>query len=180
MREQAATGTNLISPLELRDRLQIEPNLQLIDVREYPEFANGHVKGSRLASLSKLQHDLSNLDPNLPIVVLCQSGKRSARACEELAKAGFGNVKQLEGGIAAWKELRLPLHRKRHRVWSLERQVRFGAGLLMLLGLSLALKWPEAIALSWFVGAGLVFAAVTDTCAMGMLIAKLPWNRKKL
>jgi hypothetical protein len=61
--------------------------------------------------------------------------------------------------------------------WSLDRQVRFAAGLLVLVGLALALRWPAAIALSWFVGGGLVFAALTDWCGMGLLLAKAPWNR---
>ena len=73
---------------------------------------------------------------------------------------------------------RLPLEKEAHAPWALERQVRLVAGLLILLGLGLSLVWPMAIALAWFVPLGLVFAALTDSCMMGMLLAKLPWNRR--
>ena len=58
--------------------------------------------------------------------------------------------------------------------------MRLVAGLLVLLGLALSHVWPVAIALAWFIPLGLVFAAVTDSCMMGMLLAKLPWNRRSV
>ena len=94
------------------------------------------------------------------------------------ARLGFTNVTQLTGGVMAWEQAGLPLEKEAHAPWSLERQVRLVAGLLTLLGLVLSLVWPAAIVLAWFVPLGLVFAAVTDSCMMGMLLAKLPWNRR--
>ena len=77
-----------------------------------------------------------------------------------------------------WEQAGLQLERDARAPWALDRQVRFAAGLLVLAGLALAHIWPPAIALAWFVAAGQVFAAVTDWCGMGLLLAKMPWNRR--
>jgi hypothetical protein len=77
----------------------------------------------------------------------------------------------------AWEQAGLPLENDEHAPWALERQVRLAAGSLVLAGLGLSLVWPAAVALSWFVATGLVFAAVTDWCGMGLLLARMPWNR---
>ena len=77
----------------------------------------------------------------------------------------------------AWEQAGLPLEKEAHAPWALERQVRLVAGLLTVLGLGLSLVWPAAIVLAWLIPLGLIFAAVTDSCTMGMLLAKLPWNR---
>jgi hypothetical protein len=62
---------------------------------------------------------------------------------------------------------------------SLERQVRIAAGSLVLLGVALGAFVSQWLyGLSAFVGAGLVFAGLTDTCGMGMLLARMPWNRR--
>ena len=64
------------------------------------------------------------------------------------------------------------------KAMSLERQVRVAAGSLVLLGVALAaLVHPGFVGLAAFVGAGLLFAGLTDTCGMGLLLARMPWNR---
>ena len=166
-----------LSPVELQSRLARGEQLQLADVREYPEFAAGRIVGSRLLPLGELERSAAELDRVQPVVCVCRSGKRSAQAAEKLASLGFTHVQHLDGGLLAWEQAGLPLEKDAHAPWALERQVRFAAGLLVLAGLGLSLIWPVAIALSWFVGAGLMFAAVTDWCGMGLLLAKMPWNR---
>jgi hypothetical protein len=94
-----------------------------------------------------------------------------------IAQLGFDQVQQLDGGFTAWEKAGFPLEKDEGAPWALERQMRFAAGLLVLAGLGLSLVWPPAIGSSWFVAAGLVFAAVTDWCRMGLLLAKMPWNR---
>ena len=85
------------------------------------------------------------------------------------------------GGFEAWKKAALPFEKDENAPWALERQVRFVAGSLVLIGVLLSVfVHPYFIGLSGFVGAGLVFAAATDTCAMGMVLLKMPWNRKQL
>ena len=70
----------------------------------------------------------------------------------------------------------LPVARGKKAI-SLERQVRIAAGSLVLLGAALSFVHPAFIGVSAFVGAGLVFAGITDTCGMGMILARMPWNR---
>jgi rhodanese-related sulfurtransferase len=167
-----------LSPQQLQARLGSDNPPLLVDVREYPEFAGGHVSGAQLLPLAELESRAGELPRDREIVTVCRSGRRSADAAEKLARLGFPQVGQLAGGVMAWEAAGLPLERDSRAPWALERQVRFVAGLLVLSGLALSFVWPAAIALGWFVALGLIFAAVTDSCAMGMLIAKLPWNRR--
>ena len=111
--------------------------------------------------------------------MICHTGGRGKQACEKFAKAGFANVINVDGGTLACESTSLPLVRG-HKVMSLERQVRIAAGSLVLLGIVLGVfVHPYLLGLSVFVGAGLVFAGVTDTCGMGMLLARMPWNNRR-
>ena len=84
-----------------------------------------------------------------------------------------------KGGTLAWDKAGLPVQRGQ-KAMSLERQVRIAAGSLVFTGAALGFfVHPYFIGLSAFVGAGLVFAGITDTCGMGMMIAKMPWNQIK-
>ena len=114
-----------------------------------------------------------------PLFVICRSGSRGAKAAEKFRAAGFPNVVNVEGGTVAWEQAGLPVVRSPKKVVSLERQVRIGAGSLVLLGVLLGfLVHPAFFALCAFVGAGLVFAGVTDWCGMGLMLAKMPWNNR--
>jgi rhodanese-related sulfurtransferase len=162
------------------DKLQSDS--LLLDVRTPMEFAEAHIAGSVL-------HPLSNLDLNeirkLAVgknacVLICRSGKRANMAAEKLMASGLPNLSVLEGGVLAWDAAGLPLIRGT-KVISLERQVRIAAGSLVFIGAALGyFVHPNWMALSAFVGAGLVFAGVTDTCAMAMLIARMRWNSPRL
>jgi len=103
---------------------------------------------------------------------------RSKKAADILKGKGFTNVEVLEGGIDTWKQHGHPVQVGQTQVWAMDRQVRMVAGSLVLLGVLLGV-WvhPGFYYLSGFVGAGLVFSALTDTCGMAMLLAKMPWNR---
>ncbi|MEZ6066663.1 MAG: DUF2892 domain-containing protein [Planctomycetaceae bacterium] len=108
--------------------------------------------------------------------VICKSGSRGSKACEQLAASGL-DVVNVDGGTEAWAAAGLPVVRGKASM-SLERQVRIAAGLLVLVGVTLAyLIHPAWMGLSAFVGAGLVFAGITDTCGMGLMLAKMPWNQ---
>ena len=165
------------SPHELQAALAASEPPLLLDVREYPEYAAGYLKGARLIPLAEIERRAGELPKDQPIVCVCRTGRRSAEASSTLARLGFTNVSQLAGGVMAWEQAGLPLEKEAHAPWALERQVRLVAGLLILLGLGLSRVWPVAIVLAWLVPLGLVFAALTDSCMMGMLLAKLPWNR---
>lgn len=151
----------------------------LLDVRTPGEFRAAHVAGSISQPLDHLDPASLQtlLTPGRACVVLCQSGNRARKAAERLKAAGLSGIFVVEGGLQAWQAAGLPVE-KGAGVLSLERQVRIGAGLLVLTGIALG-TWvhPGFYGLSAFVGAGLVFAGITDWCGMGLLLARMPWNR---
>jgi rhodanese-related sulfurtransferase len=111
-------------------------------------------------------------------VLICRSGKRAEQAFQKLRAAGCENLAILDGGVTAWDAAGLPVNRGRKAI-SLERQVRIAAGLLTLSGVILG-TWvhPSFYGISAFVGAGLMFAGITDWCGMAMILAKMPWNQR--
>ena len=168
---------NETTVLTLNEKLNTE-NPQLIDVREYPEFAGGRVTGAKSFPLGELEKRAAELDRAKTIYVMCRTGRRSAEAQKKLQALGFPDVVNIAGGFEAWKKENLPVERDEHAPWALERQVRCAAGLLVLGGvLASVFVHPYFVWLAGFVSAGLVFAAITDTCLMGMLLAKMPWNK---
>ena len=171
----------IITPQKLADSCREGKKIDLIDVRTPVEFREIHVEIARNVPLDQLDPaglmQARNGSTNDPLYVICRSGSRGQQACEKFVKAGFSNVVNVEGGTLACVEAGLPVVRGKKAI-SLERQVRIAAGLLVVLGALLG--WfvhPAFIGLSAFVGAGLVFAGITDTCGMGMILARMPWNQ---
>jgi rhodanese-related sulfurtransferase len=170
-----------VSPRQLAGLLTGGTKIDLIDVRTPVEFREVHVEAARNVPLDRLDpaalvRRRGGRDDE-PLYVLCRSGSRGRQACERFQKAGFANVVNVDGGTLACVEAGLPVVRGK-KAMSLERQVRIGAGLLVLLGALLGwLVHPAFVGLSAFVGAGLVFAGITDICGMGMMLARMPWNR---
>ena len=98
-----------IDSARLRELLEAVPPPQLIDVRTAAEVARGSIVGARHIELATLPARSVELDPATPCVLFCQSGGRSAQACAYLAQRGFGQLYNLEGGVAAWTRAGLPL-----------------------------------------------------------------------
>ena len=172
-----------ITPAKLAELCQGNHSVELIDVRTPVEFREVHVQIARNVPLDQLDPESlvksRTNSSNEPIYVICRSGGRGKQACEKFIKAGFTNVINVEGGTMGCVEAGLPVVRGQKAI-SLERQVRIAAGSLVLTGAILG--WFVNIAfigICAFVGAGLVFAGVTDTCGMGMILAKMPWNQCK-
>ena len=175
----APTAIATINPKDLHDRRQRGEPVALIDVRSPAEHRTVHATGAALHPLDALdpKRVVAEHSPDAPLYVICHSGQRARTACQRFIDAGYTNVVCVEGGTKAWEQAGLPVERGRATM-SLERQVRIAAGALVLTGAVLALTVnPWWALLSGFVGAGLVFAGVTDTCGMAMLLAKMPWNR---
>jgi len=168
---------NQCSVSELKKMIDSGERLKLIDVREPAEFNAEHIAGSILVPLAQIEQRADVFDPSVATYLICRSGSRGVRALERLEALGRTNVMCVSGGLAEWTRAGFPVE-KGDGVWSLERQVRLAAGSLTLLGLILAFFTPWFLLLSAFVAAGLVFAAVTDSCGMAMLLARLPWNRR--
>lgn len=170
---------SVLAPIDLVRLRAARPETRLLDVRTPGEFDAEHIAGAYNVPLDTLGEHGPEIRAGVtdPVVLVCRSGQRARKAEEALAAAGMTNLHVLEGGMAAWTAAGQPVNRGAPRM-SLERQVRITAGLLAATGGILALVVnPLFAALPAFVGSGLVFAGVTDTCAMGMLIARLPYNR---
>ena len=169
-----------ISPRQLAELQARGETIDLIDVRTPVEFREIHVTFARNLPLDQLDPRSFPVSMNEtkppPLYVICRSGSRGQQACERLFAAGV-NVVNVEGGTLAWEQAGLPVVRGKKAI-SLERQVRIAAGLLVLIGSALGyFAQPYWMGLSAFVGAGLVFAGLTDTCGMGMILARMPWNQ---
>lgn len=172
--------TRTITPQQLHERIRTDPAVRLIDVRTPAEFREVHVAAATNVPLDQLDPADGRLrEGGSPLYVVCRSGSRARQACERLERAGLVNVFNVEGGTQACETAGLPVVRGRASM-SLERQVRIAAGSLVLVGAGLG--WfvhPAYVGLAAFVGAGLVFAGLTDTCGMALVLARMPWNQVK-
>lgn len=151
----------------------------LVDVREFAEFAAARVPGSRLIPLAQIADRSVELDRNKPVVVVCRTGRRSSEAAAILCRLGFEDVRNLEGGIEACRADGVELERDVTAPWAIERQVRLLAGALVIAFILLSVLVAQPFVwLAAFVGAGMMFAAITESCAMGLVLARLPWNAR--
>lgn len=154
---------------------------QVVDVREPSEFASEHIPGVLSVPLSSLgPASFGALKMDETVYLVCRSGMRACKAAEQMEQMGFKDLRVLEGGLKAWMDAGKKINKVSGGVWNLERQVRFTAGWMVLLGAILA--WALHPAWLWlcaFVGAGLVFAGWTDTCGMAMILARMPWNQRR-
>ncbi len=163
-----------VSAEELHHKLD---QVLLIDVREPGEYSAERIPGAKLMPLSKF--DPSQIPAGKEVVLYCRTGNRSSVAASKVLASGVSTISHLEGGLVSWKQQGFKTDRDADAPISLFRQVQIVAGTLVLTGTILgATVSPKFLGLSGFVGAGLIFAGITDTCAMGMLLAKLPYNQR--
>ena len=163
-----------ISPEEVQARRAAGP-LALIDVRTPAEFRSLHAEGATLIPLEEL--DPNALGAGAPVYIICETGPRAFIAAERLKAAGRTDVTVVDGGTVRWEAVGLPVVRG-PKVWSMFRQVRLVAGILVLAGVGLGWQvHPGFYGLAAFVGAGLTFSGLTDFCGMALLLARCPWNR---
>ncbi|WP_156725294.1 rhodanese-like domain-containing protein [Streptomyces apocyni] len=154
----------------------------VVDVRTPGEYATGHVPGAicvPLESLDALLPELRTAATACELVVVCATGQRAGIARERLTFAGV-RARTLAGGTDAWRATGLPVATAPHperAVWAMDRQVRFTAGSLVLLGLALGRRAPRARLLSAGVAAGLVYSGLSNTCGLARVLGKLPLNR---
>lgn len=170
-----------IKPQELADLCKAGSSIELIDVRSPVQYREVHVAFARNVPFDQLDvaalMQCRNSENNGPLYVICQKGIRSQQACEQFLNAGYSNVVSVEGGTSACVEAGVPVvHGK--NVVALDRQVRIAAGSLVVVGTALSWVHPAFLGLAALIGAGLVYSGITDTCGMGMLLARMPWNRR--
>ncbi len=183
--EKGTSTVKTITPPEMNKLLAAEPDLFLLDVRTPVEYAEVHVSQARNEPVDGLRpkalFDSGRLPKDRPVYLICRTGGRAAKAARKFAAEGFDHGVVVEGGTEAWIAAGLPVKRGAVKVISLERQVRIVAGVLVLSGVLLAyFVHPGFVGISAFVGAGLIFAGITDWCGMGLLLAKLPWNKRTI
>ena len=169
-----------ISPASLAACFGAGNDCELLDVRTPPEYDSAHVPGAKLIPLDQLRVEavLAAHQPGTPIYVLCQLGPRARKAIEQFERAGCDDCVLVEGGTQAWIDAGLPVHRGVSGVLPLMRQVQIVVGTLSAAGAILALtvnRWFAVLPL--VIGCGLLFAGITGTCGMALLLARMPWNR---
>jgi rhodanese-related sulfurtransferase len=163
---------------DVRELLAADRPVRLLDVRTPAEYETSHIPGAVNVPLDAVGEHAETLRDGVaePVVLVCRSGARASTAQERLSAAGMRDVAVLSGGMLAWERAGEPVRRGRQR-WELERQIRLVAGLIVLVAVLASVVWAPAKWVAAFVGAGLTFAALTNTCLMGMLLARLPYNR---
>lgn len=170
--------SSIIDAAELNALTQAGNGPRLIDVRTPGEFETAHIAGAYNVPLDLLQEHRDEIAQHLDenVVLICRSGQRAGTAGETLCDAGLPNVLILDGGMTAWQDKGFGVRRGAQR-WDLERQVRLVAGSIVLSSVLGSIAAPKLKWVAAAIGAGLSTAALTNTCAMGMMLAKLPYNR---
>lgn len=149
-------------------------------MRTSADFTTAHIPGSYNVPLDLLKEHSDELRHHLDddVVLVCRSGARAGQAETLLLAGGLTNLHILHGGMTAWEAAGAPVTRGAPR-WDLERQVRLVAGGIMLAGVLVSTVVPKAKWVSGGIGAGLTAAAVTNSCLMGAMLSKLPYNRHR-
>lgn len=179
MTTDTTTRPATLDSVQVREWMAGPAGPRIVDVRTPGEFADVHIPGSYNVPLNLLEEHRRELAEHLDddVVLVCRSGGRACRAEGALARAGLPNLHVLDGGLTAWESAGGDVVRG-EGTWDLERQVRLVAGSIVLTGILASTLVPQAKWISAGIGAGLTGAALTDTCAMGMLLSKLPHNRR--
>ena len=169
-----------IKPTKLYEKIEqgSEENSVIIDVRSEQEHSMSHIQGAQHIPLSDIEQSKNELEEYDKVYVHCNSGNKSGQACKRLKSIGLNNVVSVEGGLQEWEKLKLPTEGEVSHGISLTRQVMIAAGSLILIGFVGAYTISQwFLALSAFVGAGLLFAGVSGYCMMARILSNMPWNK---
>ncbi len=173
----ATPTARIIDVATLRSRLG-EDAPRILDVRTPAEFETAHIPGSYNVPLGLLREHRDELARHIgeDVVLVCRSGARAGQAGQALGHAGLPGLRVLDGGITSWQQAGAPVTRGRQR-WDLERQVRLAAGIVVSASIAGSTLRPRLKWVAGAIGTGLAIAAISDTCLLGMALAKMPWNR---
>ncbi|WP_053982002.1 rhodanese-like domain-containing protein [Marinagarivorans algicola] len=165
---------------------QQKGTITVLDLRTAAEVQGEYLEGCVCLPVQELTPDSFDAKLNEvghtdePVYLLCQSGKRAQVAVDKLQGKTQRPLVIIDGGLNGLKAAGVGVKNGGGKVISLERQVRIAAGFLVVLGVALgALVSSYLYGISAFVGAGLMFAGITDTCGMAMCLAHMPWNKAK-
>ena len=174
-----ATAPSKITASTLRAEIAGNKDLRLLDVRTPGEFQSGHIAGSVNVPLDQVIPNARKIASAASgrVVVICQAGQRASQAADKLAAAGVDDLAVLDDGMNGWLAAGAPVQDSAKKRWALERQVRLVAGGIVATSVLTSIWKPKARFLAGGIGAGLVFAAVSNTCMMGSALMKLPYNK---
>ncbi|MEU3744268.1 MULTISPECIES: rhodanese-like domain-containing protein [Streptomyces] len=177
MTTDASRATGL-TPATLQQLIKHGRGPRVLDVRTPGEFRTVHIPGSYNVPLDTLREHRAELLTHLDedVVLVCRSGARAAQAEQALAEAGLPNLRVLDGGMMTWEAAGAPVNRGEAR-WDMERQVRLVAGSVVLATGLVGVLVPGVHLIGTAIGAGLTYAALSNSCMMGVLLSKLPYNR---
>lgn len=176
------TAPQVMDAAQVSQLLRSNTDVRLVDVRTPAEYQHAHIPGSHNVPLAQLRERRDDLlaDDEQVLVLVCASGKRAEQARKVLGGAGASHVAVLRGGITAWEDHGAELRRGARARWAMERQVRLASGSLVLAGVLGSLAYQPLVWLAGFIGAGLTFAGLTNTCGMARVLALLPYNRRSV
>lgn len=165
--------------LDLKEKLDTE-KINLIDVREYAEFANGRIIEAKHIPLEELGKLHKTADISESFYLISQTGKRSNEALDMLRVIGFTDLISVRGGIDAWIQAGFSIEKDENAPWEIDRQVSLIAGALVFFGVvfGLSIHWTFVL-ISAFTGIALMITAFTDSSFLGNLLLKMPWNQPK-
>ncbi len=172
------TAPDTVDATTVIDWARRPDDVTIIDVRTPAEFETMHIPGAYNVPVTLLGEHAAQFAARLDrkVVLVCQSGARASQARLRLAGVGAQNLHILDGGVPAYASAGGDVVRGRSR-WAMDRQVRLAAGSLVLTSILASLKLPAARFLAGGIGAGLAFAAATDSCAMSKALGLLPYNK---
>ena len=173
----ATPTARIIDVATLRSRLD-EDAPRILDVRTPAEFETAHIPGSYNVPLDLLREHRDELVRHIDedVVLVCRSGARASQAEQALGQVGLPGLRVLDGGMSSWERAGAPVTRGR-QTWDLERQVRLVAGSVVAASIAGSTLRPRLKSIAGAIGTGLSIAAISDTCVLGMALAKMPWNR---
>ncbi len=149
-------STDVINSSQLRQIMNEDPDLRILDVRTGGEFETVHIPGSYNVPLDTLGEHVRDLaDVEHPVVLVCQSGGRATQAHGQLTAAGKQTLHILEGGMTGWQAAGGDVVHGDTERWAMDRQVRFVAGGMALAAMAASLAVPKAKWLAGGVGGGL-------------------------
>ena len=171
-------ATDVITTAQMQKLIADDPDVRILDVRTGGEFETIHIPGSYNVPLDTLgEHARDLADVSHPVVLVCQSGGRASQAHVTLTGEGKEALHILEGGMASWVENDGDVVNGDIQRWAMDRQVRLTAGSMALAGVLASTFVPQAKWLAAFVASGLVYSAISNSCAMAAMLAKLPYNK---
>jgi len=173
-----APELEVIDVAMLESMLRQNPDIRILDVRSGGEFESVHIPGSYNVPLDALgEHVGEFASVKSPVVLICQSGGRATVAQKKLQGAGKDTLHVLEGGMNSWIDQNGEVNRGTDPTWAMDRQVRFAAGVIALVGVLVSVLFPRSKWIAGGIAAGLIYSATTDTCPVTPMFAKLPYNQ---